>query len=129
MFSAALMSNGSQSAPRYNLEERTAIFGKRVIAICKTVPHDIVSTPLVSQLVRSATSIGANYMEANGAISRRDFRSKMHICKKEARETLHWLRMLAEAEPTAKERILPLWKENQELVRIFGKICSTLRTD
>src|SRR4030042_3793950 len=79
---------------KYDLEERTAKFGENIINFCKNIKKDVISIPIISQLVRSATSIGANYMEANGASSRKDFKNKIHICKKESQETKHWLRML-----------------------------------
>ncbi len=107
----------------YDLEERTAKFGESIILFCRSVNPDVVSRPLISQLVRSATSIGANYMEANGASSKRDFRNKIFICKKEAQETKHWLRMLAVTLPSRKEEIRKFWQESQELSKIFGKIC------
>jgi four helix bundle protein len=71
---------------RYNLEERTAKFSEEIINFSRLLKRDLINTPLVSQLVRSGTSIGANYMEANGASSRKDFKNKIYICKKEARE-------------------------------------------
>jgi four helix bundle protein len=110
----------------YNLEERTAEFGESIIKFCKTVKQDSISNPIINQLVRSATSIGANYMEANGASSKKDFKNKIHICKKEAQETKHWLRMLAYCFPDSKEDIRLLWREAQELTLIFGKIVGTL---
>lgn len=110
----------------YDLEERTALFGESVIRLCKSLKHDSVTRPLVDQLVRSATSIGANYMEANGASSRKDFANKIFICKKEAQETKHWFRMLA-VSTDRKEEIRPLWKEAQELTLIFQKIASSAR--
>ncbi|MFZ2484535.1 MAG: four helix bundle protein, partial [Minisyncoccia bacterium] len=79
------------------------------------------------QLIRSGTSIGANYMEANGASSRKDFQNKIFICKKESQETKHWLRMLKSFMPEKKEAIDVLWKEAQELTLIFQKIGSTLK--
>ena len=111
----------------YDLEERTAKFGEEVIRLCKTLKQDAITRPLISQLVRSATSIGANYMEANGASSRKDFQNKIYICKKEAQETKHWLRMLAICLPQDKEQLRTLWKETQELTLIFQKITSSLK--
>lgn len=111
----------------YDLEERTAKFGEEIIKLCKTVPENSITKPLINQLIRSSTSIGANYMEANGASSRKDFGNKIYICQKEARETKHWLRMLAVACPLEKEKIKILWKECQELTLIFSKISSTLK--
>jgi len=111
----------------YDLEERTAKFGENIIEFCKNIKQDVVGKPLVSQIVRSATSIGANYMEANGASSKKDFKNKISICRKEAQETKHWLRMIAKYLPGEKEKIRILWKESQELSMIFGKIFSSLR--
>jgi four helix bundle protein len=111
---------------KYNLEERTAKFGERVIDFCRTLEQNTISKPLIGQLIRSATSIGANYMEANGASSKTDFRNKIFICKKEAQETKHWLRMLSVAEPDKKDQLRVLWQEAQELTMIFQKITTTL---
>ncbi len=111
---------------KFDLEERTAKFGEQVILFCKAAKKDTVSSPLISQIVRSATSIGANYMEANNASSRKDFTNKIFIAKKEAQETQHWLRMLA-TYYEEKEPIRILWKEAHELTLIFQKITSTLR--
>lgn len=110
----------------YDLEERTAKFGEEIIRFCQTVPQDILSKPLLSQLLRAATSVGANYMEANAASSRKDFRNKIFICKKEIQETKHWLRMLAQYASEKKELMRILWKEAEELTLIFGKIVSSL---
>jgi len=110
----------------YNLEDRTAKFGEEIISLCREIKQDAVTKPIISQIVRSSTSIGANYMEANDASSKKDFRNKIFICKKEAQETKHWLRMLAKAVPEKREEIRKIWKEAQELTLIFGKISSTL---
>jgi four helix bundle protein len=109
----------------YDLEERTAKFGESAIRFCRSVKRDVITTPLISQLVRSATSVGANYMEANGASSKKDFRNKIFICKKEVQETKHWLRMMAESAPELKEESRKLWKEAHELTLIFQKIGSS----
>ena len=111
----------------YDLEERTAKFGEEIIRFCRDIKHDMIGNPLIIQLIKSSTSIGANYMEANGASSRKDFQNKIFICKKEAQETKHWLRMLATYYPDEKQKIGTLWKETQELTLIFQKIGSTLK--
>ncbi|UMX47613.1 MAG: four helix bundle protein [Candidatus Nealsonbacteria bacterium DGGOD1a] len=116
------VSNGGKS---YDLEERTAKFGESVIIFCRAVKQDTISKPLISQIVRSGTSVGANYMEANGASSKKDFRNKIYICKKECQETKHWLRMIAVCFPENKEEIRKLWQEAQELTMIFQKIVNT----
>lgn len=110
---------------KYNLEERTALFSEQIIELSKKADKNTVSKPIISQLVRSATSIGANYCEANGASSKKDFTNKIFICKKEARETKYWLRMLAKTNIELKEKCRELWQECQELTLIFSKIAQT----
>jgi len=112
---------------KYDLEERTARLGERVINLCRSLKQEVISIPIISQLIRSGTSIGANYMEANGASSKKDFQNKIFICKKETQETKHWLRMLANCFPEKREEIRTLWKETQELTLIFQKIISSLK--
>jgi four helix bundle protein len=106
----------------YDLEERTALFGEQIIDFAKLLPKDRITNVLVSQLVRSGTSIGANYEEADGAESKKDFRHKIAICKKESKETKHWLRMIAKANPGRKDTCKKLWQEAQELTLIFSSI-------
>jgi four helix bundle protein len=106
----------------YDLEERTANFGEEIIEFSKKIPRNVLTNPLISQLVRSGTSIGANYCEADCAESRKDFEHKLGICKKEAKETKHWLRMIAKAVPELKEEAKILWKESNELQLIFISI-------
>ena len=106
----------------YDLEERTAQFGEAVIELVKTLAKDPINSPLVSQLVRAATSVGANYMEADGAESKKDFRHKISICKKESKETRHWLRMIAKANPSRETDCQTLSKEAHELTLIFSSI-------
>lgn len=106
----------------YDLEERTARFAERVIDFAVGIERNAVTLPLISQLVRSATSIGANYCEADDAESKKDFRHKIGLCRKEARETKYWFRMIARAAPLAKPHARPLWQEAKELHLIFSKI-------
>ncbi len=112
---------------QYDLEERASLLGENVIRFCKMLERNTITNPLISQVVRSATSIGANYMEANAASSRKDFRNKIHICKKEAQETRHWFRMIKTYDDGKDIQLDSLDKEVGELVLIFGKILSTLR--
>ena len=84
--------------------------------------NNSINKPLISQLIRSSCSIGANYLEADGAESKKDFKHKISICKKEAKETRHWIRMLSYANPERKEDCRILWKEAQELTLIFSAI-------
>lgn len=85
--------------PKYDLEERTAKFGEDVIIFLRKLPKDEITRPLINQLIRAATSVGANYSEADDAESKQDFKHKIGICKKESRESKHFLRMIAMAEP------------------------------
>jgi four helix bundle protein len=104
----------------YNLEERTAKFGEDIIDFVKPLKSNEVNRPLIGQIVRSATSIGANYMEADGAESKKDFIHKIALCKKESKETKHWLRMITKANPQIDCRNLS--KEAHELALIFSSI-------
>ncbi|MCD4704689.1 four helix bundle protein [bacterium] len=110
----------------FDLEERTTKLGEKVIDLCKIIEKNDLTLPIIKQLIRSATSVGANYMEANGASSRKDFRNKIYICKKEIKETKHWLRMLVRILPEKEDQIRIIWREAEELTKIFGKITSTL---
>ena len=106
----------------YDLEERTAKFGENVIAFAKRVPMHDITRPLITQLVRAGTSIGANYCEADDAESKKDFRHQIGTCKKESRETKHWFRMIVSAEPSMRDEARVLWQEARELNLIFAKI-------
>jgi four helix bundle protein len=106
----------------YDLEERTARFGEAVIDFAKTIPQDAVTNRLISQLVGAATSVGANYVEADDAVSKKEFLKNIGTCRKEARETKHFLRMVVRAVPGLKPEARQLWKEARELHLIFSKI-------
>ena len=112
---------------KYDLEERTAVFGENIIEFCKKVPKNVITIPLIGQLVRSGTSVGSNYCEADCAESRKDFEHKLGICKKEAKESRHWLRMIVKAVPELRENVKPLWKEASELHLIFIAIIKKSR--
>lgn len=114
--------NAGGGGREYDLEERTALFGEAIIAFAKKLPRDPVTLPLISQVVRSGTSIGANYCEADDAVSKKEFKLKIGTCKKEARETKFWLRQIAAAAPEFKPECRPLWQEAKELHLIFAKI-------
>lgn len=109
---------------RYDLEERTIRFSKKIIPFCGELNKKPLTRPMAQQLIRSATSIGANYCEANGASTKKDFRNKIYICKKEAQETRYWLCLL-EGESNNDEQLLgELLVENQELIKIFAAIAA-----
>ena len=114
--------NKNSNNKSYDLEERTAKFGEAVIDFCKQIELSVITSPLINQLIRSATSIGANYCEANGASRKKDFKNKISISKKESKETEYWLRMLAKANVKHKQKCPVLWQEAHELTLIFSKI-------
>lgn len=111
----------SAAKPR-DLLERTARFGESIIVFAKRVPKGRENDPLVSQLVRSGTSVGANYCEADDPLSRKDYLKSIGICRKESKEAKFWLRMIATAEPNLKDVARPIWREAKELNLIFGSI-------
>lgn len=111
----------------YDLEERTAVLAEEIIDLVKSIKETSVNRKVISQLVGSGGSIGANYCEANEAESKRDFIHKIGISKKEIKETKHWLRLLARSNPEKKDEIKKLWQETQELLLIFSKIISSAR--
>jgi four helix bundle protein len=106
----------------YDLEERTARFGEAIIDFAKTIPQSAVTSRIISQLVGAATSVGANYLEADDAVSKKEFLKKIGTCRKEARETKHFLRMIVRAVPELKPEARKLWTEARELNLIFSKI-------
>ena len=106
----------------FDLEDRTTKFGEEVIELLGEIRETAITRPLISQVIRAATSIGANYAEADDAPTKKDFRYRISICRKEARETKYWFRMLAKAAPDSAEAARPLWKEAHELNLIFSKI-------
>jgi len=114
----------TKSADRvdFDLEERTARFGEAIIAFAKSIPLNDVTKSLICQLVRAGTSIGANYVEADDADSKKDFRFKIGLARRESREAKHWLRMLVAADSGLREKARPLWREATELNLIFGAI-------
>jgi four helix bundle protein len=107
---------------KWDLEERTAKFGENVVLFCKKVPRNPITIPLITQLVKAGTSVGANYCEADDAESKKDFRHKIGIVKKESRESKHFIRMIVVAVPKLKEDGKPLWQEAKELNLIFNSI-------
>jgi four helix bundle protein len=112
----------TEPGARFDLEERTASFGEAVIRFAKTIRETAVTRPLLNQLVRAAASVGANYCEANDAGAKSDFRQEIGICRKESRETGHWLRMLTAALPESAPETRKLWQEARELNLIFGAV-------
>jgi four helix bundle protein len=106
----------------YDLAERTARFGESTVRFVRGIHQDSVASPLIRQLVRSSTSIGANYAEASESGSQKESRYRISVCNRESRETQHWLRMIAAAVPEQKDKARKLWQEARELNLIFSAI-------
>ena len=107
---------------QYDLEERTLKFAKAVIVFVRKLPKDFVNNEIIKQLVRSSGSVGANYIEANEALSRKDFLMHIKISRKEAKESRYWLNLIEiNDEMTEKERQV-LFDEATQLMKIFGSI-------
>lgn len=108
---------------KYDLEDRTFRFTKNIVAFVKKLPRSITNSEFVKQIVRSAGSIGANYIEANEALSKKDFIMRVRISRKEAKETSYWLRLIIESndEKFSSEGLI-LLKEVEELRKILSAI-------
>lgn len=114
--------DGATGGRIFDLEERTSKFGEAVIRLAKRIPQNAVNNRLIDQLVGCGTSVGANYCEADEAVSKRDFRNRIGTCRKGAKETKYFLRMLAAAEPSLAADVRPIWREARELHLIFCAI-------
>jgi len=98
------------------------LFGEEVVRFARKVPRHPANDRLISQIVGAGTSVGANYCEANEAVSRKDFLNTIGRCVKEAKETRFFLRMIVASEPTLADRARPLWHEATELLCILAAI-------
>lgn len=116
------MTNSKKKDKKYDLLERTAKFGGNIILFAKKIPKNSITLPLISQLVKAGTSVGGNYCEADNAESKKDFIHKLGICKKEARETKHWLRMIVIACSNIGGEVQDLSQEATGLNLIFNAI-------
>lgn len=110
-----------QKVRPYDLEERTFLFARRAIRYFKVLPRAVSSIEIAKQGIRASGSVGANFIEANEALSRKDFAMRIKICRKEAKETIYWLRLSEPDNEQEKEREI-LINEATELMKIFGSI-------
>ena len=108
--------------PPEDLGERTVRFGEAIIRFAKKIPHNPVNNRLIDQLVGAGTSVGANYCEADDAVSGKEFKQKIGTCRKESKESMFFLRMVATAEAGLAAEARVLWREAKELNLIFGAI-------
>jgi four helix bundle protein len=104
----------------FDFEERTSIFGEKIVRFAKRIPRGPVNDRLINQVVGAGTSIGANFSEANDCVSKKDFRNSAKRCIKEAKETRHFLRMIVASEPSLTEEARTLYREATELIRILA---------
>jgi len=108
---------------RYNLEDRTLKFTKNTRDFLKNIKKDISNLEYVKQVIRSSASIGANYIEANECLGKKDFKMRIKISKKEAKETRYWLKLLdCNNEQNLEKRRAELIQETNEFMKIFGAI-------
>jgi four helix bundle protein len=114
--------DGESPKHPFDLEERTAIFGEAIVRFSKKIPRDPTNNRLIDQLIGCGTSVGANYCEANDGVSKKDFRNIIGRCVKEAKETKHFLRMIAASEPKLAAEGRELYREAKELHLIFATI-------
>jgi four helix bundle protein len=118
-----VLREGARSEPsRQDLLERTALFGEAIVSFAKKIPVHPVNTRLIEQLVGAGTSVGANYCEADDAVSGKEFKQKIGISRKESKETMFFLRMVATAEESLAPQARILYREAKELNLIFGAI-------
>ncbi|MBI2314800.1 four helix bundle protein [Candidatus Daviesbacteria bacterium] len=108
------------ASKKFDLEDRTLNFSKKVIDLVKKLSKNSVNFELISQVVRSAGSVGANYREANEALGKKDFYMRVRICRKEAKETKYWLELILHNNPEFKGIIDPLINESTEFIRMFS---------
>ena len=111
----------------FDLEDRTAKFTANVIVFINVCPKTMVNIELTKQLIRSAGSVGANYIEANEALSRKDFGMRAKICRKEAKESRYWLKLIEVSGDEIEKRRQDLVNESTELLKIFSCIVEKLK--
>ncbi len=110
-----------QKPKQYDLEERTLKFAKRTVEYVNALPKSLSNLEISKQLLRSSGSVGANYIEANESLSKKDFVMRIKISRKESKETRYWLELSAPKDDQVKERDV-LLQEATELMKIFGAI-------
>jgi len=115
------MTKIQNSNKKYDLEERTFAFAKRAHVYFNGLPKSQSNREIAKQGIRSAGSVGANYIEANESLSKKDFMMRAKICRKEAKETIYWLRLSEPSEQHASEKDA-LMDEVTEIMKIFGAI-------
>ncbi len=121
--------NNQYNNHQFDLEERTARFAESIISLVRSIKITPYNKRIIEQVVGSGGSTGANYCEASEAESKKDFQHKISICKKEIKETKHWLRLLSRTNPEKVEGIRIIWSEARELLLIFSKSLSSSKKE
>jgi len=116
-----------QNTKRYDLEERTLKFARNVVNFVNALPKTVASVEIMKQVVRSSGSVGANYIEANEALSKKDFAMRIKICRKEAKESRYWLNLLETKVEDSENKRQSLINEATELMKIFGAIVEKVK--
>jgi len=111
-----------KNSKQYDLEERTLRFAKDVIELVSTLPRTVANIEIMKQVIRSSGSVGSNYIEANESLSKKDFTMRIKICRKEAKESRYWLRLIEVRREDAEKKRQSLINEATELMKIFGSI-------
>jgi four helix bundle protein len=117
-----LHEGSAQAGPPQDLEERVTEFGEAIVRFVRKIPRGPATDRLIDQLVGAGTSLGANYLEARDGVSRKDFKNRVGTNRKESKETMFFIRLVADAEPSFAGEARVLWREARELNRIFGAI-------
>jgi four helix bundle protein len=117
----------NQNSKQYDLEERTLKFTKEVIEFIKTLPRTVANTEIARQVIRSAGSIGANYIEANESLSKKDFVMRIKICRKESKESSYWLKLAEVKDSGGENQRRALIEEATQLTKIFSAIVEKSR--
>jgi four helix bundle protein len=110
------------NSKRYDLEDRTLKYARDVIDLANAVTNSIANGEIIKQLIRSTCSVGANYIEANGALGKKDFVMRIRICRKEARESRFWLNLITISGDVLENKRQKLIQQTEELLKIFGAI-------
>jgi len=123
------MSSDTTAKKPYDLEERTFQFARTVLGFVKVLPKTAINSEIVKQVIRSSGSVGANYIEANESLSKKDYAFRVKICRKEVKETLYWLKLLDIKDEALIKTQRVLISEATELMKIFGSIIEKVKVE
>jgi four helix bundle protein len=112
----------TRNPKQYDLEDRTLKYAKQIISFVSLLPQTTANVEIKKQLIRSGSSVGANYIKANESLSKKDFSMRIKICRKEAKESIYWLKLIEVSSDDYEELRRQLIQESNELMKIFGSI-------